>query len=93
MTSDEQLERWVAGDPQHNHDLPDGGECCPDFSCCTPETLAPRETRVAFAKANSEERNGMLMMFLGAAIANHYGKPADEVVHIVGDPTNEQEAS
>ena len=87
MTSDEQLERWVAGDPQHNHDLPDGGECCPDFSCCRPELLAPVEVRETFAKATEEQRDGMLMMFLGGLIAGHEG------IYIVEDPTNEQEAS
>ena len=46
MTREEQLERWLAGDPQHN----DAGEHCPDFSCCTGR-IAPLETRQAFTAA------------------------------------------
>lgn len=84
MTSDEQLRLWVEGNPVHNHDRwtdvvdaegnvlyrkkMKGGECCPDFSCCRPELLAPREVREAFAAASEQERMRYLAMFLGAAI-------------------------
>lgn len=65
MTSDEQLEQWVKGNPIHN---PDRDECCPDFSCCRPELLADEKTRIAF-RDNPDQRMGMLGMFLGAALA------------------------
>ena len=34
-----QLDEWVKGNPIHNN-VDD--ECCPDFSCCRPELLAPK---------------------------------------------------
>ena len=48
MTSKEQLDEWVKGNSIHNKER---DECCPDFSCCTPELLAPEEKRKEFAKA------------------------------------------
>lgn len=83
--SDEQLAQWLEGDPRHN-DVDE--ECCPDFSCCQPDLLAPRETREAFARADAAAREGMLMGFLGALAAN---VPAR--VHVAGDPTNYEEPS
>lgn len=97
MTSDEQLELWVAGKSVHNdevwYDVVDeagsvvdrkrleGGECCPDFSCCEPELLQPVEVRKAFAAADREGRMKFLMSFLGASLA----KSAPELkVHIAG---------
>lgn len=64
MTPDEQLALWVKGDSRHNADR---DECCPDFSCCQPDLLAPLEERELFASlaADSVERDRMLMMFLG----------------------------
>ncbi len=41
----EQLNAWVAGDSKHNT-VDD--ECCPDFSCCRPELLAPKARREEF---------------------------------------------
>lgn len=66
MTNREQLEQWVAGNPQHNHVL---DECCPDFSCCRPELLAPEHERRAFQKANAVARAGMLGPFIERAVA------------------------
>jgi hypothetical protein len=52
-----QLLEWAAGRPWHNPWSPGAtapgfkssdGECCPDFSCCSPELLASREARVTF---------------------------------------------
>lgn len=78
VTPDEQLEQWVLGNSLCPNDR---DECCPDFSCCTPELLADENTRKAFAKANKETRMSMLGMFLGAGIA-FMGK--DKEVHITG---------
>ncbi len=87
MTSEEQLDRWVAGESVHNEER---GECCPDFSCCEPSLLAPFATREAFARASDGERAGMLMGFLGAGMAI---LAPDKKVHIAGDPTNYEETS
>lgn len=66
-TSEEQLRRWVLGDPVHRND-DNGGECCPDFSCCRPELLAPPEVRQAFAAAGQDDRMAFLGAFLGGVI-------------------------
>ncbi|WP_170759919.1 hypothetical protein [Ruegeria lacuscaerulensis] len=84
-----QLSEWVAGRPWHNpfnHDNTrhDGdrseGECCPDFSCCNPDMLAPKEAREAFANAGDDTRFEMLGMFLG----NMAQSETDAKVHIAG---------
>lgn len=63
MNSNEQLASWVEGKPIH---LPE--QCCPDFSCCRPELLAPKEVREVFAAAykadNEAVKMRMLMGFL-----------------------------
>ena len=78
-TVEEQLQRWVEGEsicPNEN------GECCPDFSCCNPKLLQPREVREAFAVANDDQRFNFLMNFLGAMTAE-----SGVDVHIAGkDP-------
>lgn len=71
-----QLEEWVKGNSIHNSM---DEECCPDFSCCSPELLQPLEIRKTFKevckKADEEGFNpehhpyddakmGMLMSFL-----------------------------
>lgn len=66
MTCDEQLKLWLSGKPVHNKDR---DECCPDLSCCQPELLACLEEREHFVAADSNERDRMLMMFLGRAMA------------------------
>jgi len=61
------LKMWCDGHPIHLDDW-----CLPDFSCCVPELLAPKEERELFVKLylkgkrNQYER--MLMMFLGRAL-------------------------
>lgn len=40
-----QLDEWVKGNSIHN-DVDD--ECCPDFSCCNPNLLQPKEIRETF---------------------------------------------
>ncbi len=62
MTSDEQKRRWVAGESVHNDER---DECCPDFSCCNGELLAPQQEREKFAGASEDLRAAMLSVFLG----------------------------
>lgn len=66
MTSEEQLQKWLNGDSVHN-DTRD--ECCPDFSCCRPDLLAPAEERELFIQAQDDERMRLLGMFLGRALS------------------------
>jgi hypothetical protein len=88
-----QLNEWVKGNAIHNT-VDD--ECCPDFGCCNPSNLQPKEIRETFAevskKADSEEYNpkhhpfddakmGMLMSFLGSAMAGYTKKK----IHIVNE--------
>ena len=72
ITSDEQLEKWLAGESVHRGDKP-RGECCPDFSCCYPRLLAPFEIRQIYVKAFREKdykmQNRLLFRFLGELIA------------------------
>ena len=62
---DKQLEEWVNGNPIHDKDL---DCCCPDFSCCQPTLLAPKEVRHKFNNADEKTRNKMLIYFLSAAL-------------------------
>lgn len=81
ITADEQLERWVAGEPVHRRfdcsivdrdrnvvGTRDMDECTPDFACCQPELLAAVEVRQAFAAASERDRYKFLGTFLGAAL-------------------------
>ena len=76
MTYLDQLDSWVSGLPKH------GDQCCPDFSCCQPDLLAPKDVREVFVAAykakNESVTMRMLMEFLGRAFAT--GKKA----YIVG---------
>lgn len=84
MTSDEQLQLWLQGKPVHNHDP---NECCPDFSCCQPQLLAPLEVREAFVVVDDSARDKWLMHFLSAAFAE-MGKEAS--IYIAGrEPEDE----
>lgn len=69
MKSIEQLEEWLKGNPIHNKSK---DECCPDFSCCKPDSLSPLNERQefynAFTSDNEEKIRGMLMMFLSKAL-------------------------
>jgi hypothetical protein len=88
MTPDEQLQSWLQGQPMHN---PTRDECCPDFSCCHPELLAPEHVRKAFVDAHARgceaTKVNMLYMFLGRALQQ---RAPDAKVHLAGDPTNQQ---
>ncbi len=63
-----QLALWVDGTSVHMHK----GICCPDFSCCVPENLAPLEERELFQElylaGKHSEYEKMLMMFLGRGL-------------------------
>lgn len=86
MPVDEQLRRWVAGDPVHNGATRTAGECCPDFSCCNPSLLAPSEEREAYVAAGEAERMRMLMMFLGRGCS---AAAPEKRVHVTG-PAREE---
>jgi hypothetical protein len=77
MNNKEQMEKWargeLAGKGKAAHVFRKVGrfpieECCPDFSCCKPELLAPIRLREEFLK-NPASRDKMLMGFLGAMLA------------------------
>lgn len=53
-----QTKSWLEGKPIHNTF---SDECCPDFSCCSPENLWPEEKRKQFQAASEDDR--ILMMF------------------------------
>lgn len=90
MTNREQLDRWVAGESVHNGATPEVGECCPDFSCCIPDTNTPQEAKEAFRDAflsgDEKKAMGFLMGFLtGGPVAE-----CQEVkVHIGGQGEGE----
>lgn len=83
MTHDEQLAAWVDGDSQHGAGKHE--DCCPDFSCCQPELLAPLAERKTFAAGNESTRNAMLGTFLGRMLA---AAGQAESVYAAGDPAN-----
>lgn len=80
MKRDEQLQAWLKGRPIHNNDLwiviedyqgnfierqkVEGGECCPDFSCCNPKLLWPEEVRRTFVEGDAQVRHQLSMMAL-----------------------------
>ncbi len=71
----------VKGNPLHNTIR---NECCPDFSCCSPQSLQPKEIRETFAAANENQRMGMLFSFLGGMISNEV---PDKKIHIANGET------
>jgi hypothetical protein len=80
---------WLNGNPQHNK-VDD--ECCPDFSCCKPELLAPIEVRQVFfnadLKGDHATTDRLLGEFLGKMIDSIPSKPK---VHIAGLDVQRQE--
>jgi len=80
-TRKEQLDRWVAGDavcPNEFH------ECTPDFGCCHPKLLWPKEKREKYVAASRGEQEKMMMVALDSFVsevgANAHvtrGDPAD----------------
>jgi hypothetical protein len=93
--ANEQLREWVKGNPIHNPYTPiaemEGGECCPDFSCCNGD-LAPLEVREAFKKAHDEGDvatvHKMLADFMDAMLEKNGHRvvsSADVVADVKGD--------
>jgi len=80
MTPDEQVDLWVQGRSVHN---PDRDECCPDFSCCQPDLLAPVEVRKAFQAAGEQQRIKFLSQFLGALVEKM--APTKDIYVATGD--------
>lgn len=83
MTSEEQEKLWVEGKSVHNDNKEvnvmkngkvvrriklQGGECCPDFSCCQPALQWSKDLRETFHKADPATRRKMLGMALSASI-------------------------
>lgn len=87
MKADEQLELWVKGESVHNDER---NECCPDFSCCKPNLLAPEHERRAFLEAsqkgNHKATTSMLYEFLGRA----FSSPAVYVAGYKENPKKER---
>ena len=87
ISTDEQLARWVAGDPVHNASR---GECCPDFSCCQPQLLASLDVRQRFKRAcdegDEQAKMAMLGGFLATACASATADTGIEV-YVSGDGT------
>ena len=73
---------WLNGKSTHN-DI--DNECCPDFSCCKPELLVPKEIRQLFYNAemanNHKIVDRLLSEFLSRLIDSIPSKPK---VHIAG---------
>jgi hypothetical protein len=65
MTSNEQLTEWLKGNSLCPNDR---GECCPDFSCCSPTLLADKKSRRVFVDGDEETRHGFLGIFPGKAM-------------------------
>ncbi|KKN60307.1 hypothetical protein LCGC14_0533570 [marine sediment metagenome] len=82
ITEDEQLQLWVKGKSVHCD------QCCPDFSCCRPELLAPPEVRRAYQVANQKERSKYLGAFLGEAIATYDPKAKVYIAGITEEEPN-----
>ena len=67
MNLEQQLERWVAGDPRCPNDA---GNCCPDFSCCKRSLLAAPDDRKRYKTGSKKRREEMEYAFLHVAIAS-----------------------
>jgi hypothetical protein len=73
-----QLDSWIAGTPEHNHFA---GECCPDFSCCSPQNIWPLERRQKFADGDAQTRERMCFESIAESVASFTGIP----VLIIGE--------
>jgi hypothetical protein len=72
MSYAEHMDRWVKGDSIHNGPNPGKGECCPDYSCCFPELLAPKSERLIWVHTDDDGRGTLAMIFLQRLlIASH----------------------
>lgn len=68
----QQLEAWVDG---RSICPSTTGECCPDFSCCSPKLQWPEAKRRQYAQAEQGTREKMLMGAVMAAV-DEMGKRA-----------------
>lgn len=83
-----QVEEWAKGNPLHNpvnpeNGLYEGGECCPDFSCCNPDMLMPEESRQKFLEAHKAGDEKTKMQFLGMALSG-LGAKMNQTVYVAG---------
>jgi hypothetical protein len=64
----EQLLKWLNGTSTHCYFGygKEDYECCPDFSCCHPALMRPRDERQRYVDADKGERHRMLATFLEA---------------------------
>lgn len=98
ITIEQQLDEWVKGNPIHNHNRfvtlrgvqrpMDGGECCPDFSCCNPKLLWPKEVREEFKKAVDTNDDTTKQKLLMSALD---GLTADKSVYVAGKESSPTE--
>lgn len=88
-TPEEQLDLWCEGKSVHR-DADDGGECCPDFSCCSPDLAIPIEERKKFRAAYHAKDDAtcdrMAMGFLSGVVGEVCSKEEipDSIVFIPG---------
>jgi hypothetical protein len=80
MTTKEQLEKWLNGKSIHNNNnlysiidgfgdkegpfKLEGGECCPDFSCCGGELASIEERQIFYKAFLEEDQDTMHEMYL-----------------------------
>lgn len=81
MTPEKQLKLWVEGKPIHNEER---NECCPDFSCCQSDLLAPKDIREKFYAGDESTRTEMLGYFLSVACSKA-SKETGTKVYIAGE--------
>jgi len=73
---------WLNGNPQHNKI---DNECCPDFSCCKPELLAPIEIRQLFYNAEINNNHRLVDRLLGEFLSKMIDYiPSKPKVYIAG---------
>lgn len=85
MTPEIQLELWLAGNPVHNKDR---DECCPDFSCCCPELLAPLEARELFIASQKSGNEALRFRLLGEFLNRAF---ASRGVYVAGMLSSQME--
>lgn len=100
MTPSEQLELWIKGQNVHNHEKfynvvddnavvvkrvkQEGGECCPDFSCCNPESAWDQETRTAFYRAFKESDEATIQQMLMMALGSLSSQNSESKIYVAG---------
>lgn len=89
MDINEQTDRWVEGEPVHN---PDRDECCPDFSCCNPDLLAPKKEREEFAEAHYNNDTDTVYNYLFYFLGKMVDAKSSKKVHIAGEDDTAHDA-